>query len=89
MGLLGAHVSIAGGLYKAVYRGEKLLLSGDLNIHSGLWEREVDEGVQFYTDSELSAAGSTLLNMLEYDLKIASSENIKARTSLGEVEGIL
>lgn len=69
------------------YRGEKLLLSGDLNIHSGLWEREVDEGVQFYTDPELSAAGSTLLNMLEYDLKIASTENIKARTSLGEVEG--
>ncbi|MGD2089070.1 MAG: translocation/assembly module TamB domain-containing protein [Candidatus Aminicenantes bacterium] len=69
------------------YRGEKILLSGDLNIHSGLWEREVDEGVQFYTDPELSAAGSTLLNMLEYDLKIASTENIKARTSLGEVEG--
>jgi hypothetical protein len=69
------------------YLDEKLLLSGDLNIHSGLWEREVDEGVQFYTDPELSAAGSTLLNMLEYDLKIASKENVKARTSQGELEG--
>lgn len=69
------------------YLDEKLLLSGDLNIHSGLWEREVDEGVQFYTYSELSAASSTLLDMLEYDLKISSKENIKARNSLGEVEG--
>ena len=69
------------------YLDEKLLLSGDLNIHSGLWEREVDEGVQFYTYSELSAAGSTLLDMLEYDLKMSSKEYIKARNSLGEVEG--
>jgi hypothetical protein len=67
------------------YLDEKLLLSGDLNIHSGLWEREVDEGVQFYTEPELSTAGSTFLNMLEYDLKIASKENVIARTSMGEV----
>jgi translocation and assembly module TamB len=69
------------------YLDEKLLLSGDLNIHSGLWEREVDEGLRFYTDPELSSAGSTLLDMLEYDLKIASKENVIARTSLGEVTG--
>jgi autotransporter translocation and assembly factor TamB len=71
------------------YLEDKLLLSGDLNIHSGLWEREVDEGVQFYTGSSLSASGSTLLNMLVFDLRIVSKEDIKARNSLGEVEGKL
>lgn len=69
------------------YQDEKLLLSGDLNIHSGIWEREVDAGVQFYTDPDLSAAGSTLLKMLEFDLKMSSKETVKARNSLGEVEG--
>jgi len=71
------------------YQEEKLLLSGDLNIHSGLWEKEVDEGVRFYTGSSLSASGSTILNMLVYDLRMVSNENIKARNSLGEVEGKL
>jgi hypothetical protein len=71
------------------YLEDKLLLSGDLNIHSGLWEREVDEGVQFYTGSSLSASGSTLLNMLVFDLRIVSKEDIKAHNSLGEVEGKL
>jgi translocation and assembly module TamB len=69
------------------YLEEKLLLSGDLDILSGLWEREVDEGVQFYTGSSLSASGSTLLDMLVFDLKMSSKGNIKARNSLGEVEG--
>ncbi|UCH95406.1 MAG: translocation/assembly module TamB domain-containing protein [Candidatus Aminicenantes bacterium] len=71
------------------YVDEKLLLSGDLDIHSGLWEREVDEGVQFYTDPTLSASGSTLLNMLVYDLRIVSKENVKARNSVGEVQAKL
>jgi hypothetical protein len=71
------------------YLEDKLLLSGDLNIHSGLWEREVDEGVQFYTGSSLSASGSTLLNMLVFDLRMVSKGDIKARNSLGEVEGKL
>ena len=71
------------------YREEKLLLSGELNILSGVWEREVDEGVQFYTDPSLSASGSSLLDVLEYDLKITSKRNILARNSLGEVTGRL
>ncbi len=75
------------GALSLEYRGEKLLLSGDLDIHSGLWEREVDEGVQFYTYSSLSAAGSTLLDLLEFDLNMSGKEGIRVRNSLGEVEG--
>jgi len=71
------------------YLEDKLLLSGDLNIRSGIWEREVDEGVQFYTGSSLSPSGSTLLNMLVFDLRMVSKGHIKARNSLGEVEGKL
>jgi translocation and assembly module TamB len=71
------------------YLEEKLLLSGDINIHSGLWEREVDEGVSFNTDSSLSSAGSTFLDLLEYDLRMVSQENIRVNNSLGEIVGKL
>ncbi|MCP5048374.1 MAG: hypothetical protein GY940_14490, partial [bacterium] len=42
----------------------KLLLAGDINILSSLWEREVDEGVSFSTNPSLSASGSTVMDML-------------------------
>jgi len=69
------------------YREDKLLLSGDLNVLSGIWEREVDEGVQFNTDPSLSTSGSSLLNVLEFDLKMAGKRNLMARNSMGEVMG--
>jgi hypothetical protein len=66
--------------------GNKLLLSGTLDALSGIWEREVDEGVSFSTNPNLSASGSTVLDMLTLDLTLKGKENIQVRNSLGEIQ---
>jgi hypothetical protein len=66
---------------------EKLLLSGELNALAGIWEREVDEEVSFYTNPDLSESGTTLLDMLVYDLKLVGKENMVVRNSLVELRG--
>jgi hypothetical protein len=66
---------------------DKLLLTGDINVHSGLWERQVDESVYFNTNPSLSASSSIILDMLEYDLKLVGSDNIRINNALGEAIG--
>jgi len=67
--------------------GGRLLLAGDIQVLSGLWERELEEGVFFNTDPSLSASGSTILEMLDYDMHIMGSDNIWFRNSFGEGTG--
>ncbi len=69
------------------YMDTKLLLSGDMNVLSGLWRREVEEDINFNTDPSLSASGSKLLDRLEYDLKMVGKENLVLDNSLGKASG--
>lgn len=66
---------------------DKLLLSGQLELISGLWEREIDEGVSFNTDASLSASTSIILDMLEYDLRMFSRNNIQFNNGIGQGSG--
>lgn len=69
------------------YLEGKLLLSGHLHALSGLWKRELDEGISFSTDPSLSPSGSRVMNMLEYDLKLTGRENMRVENSFGNVTG--
>ncbi len=69
------------------YLNEKLLLSGNLHALSGIWEREVDEGIAFSTDPSLSKSGSKILDLLEFDLKLTAGNNIRIDNSFGRATG--
>ena len=66
---------------------KKLLLAGTMTVHSGMWEREVDEAFTFNTNPELSASGSTIMDMLEYDLRMVSNGNVRFNNSFGNGDG--
>jgi hypothetical protein len=69
------------------YAGGKLLLSGRMEALSGIWNREVDEGISFNTDPSLSPSGSKIMDLLEYDLKLTGEENILMENSFGSITG--
>ncbi len=60
----------------------KLLLKGELVFSSGSWEREIDEAISFNTDPSLSPSGSTILDLLQYDLKLIGKKGIQVDNSL-------
>ncbi len=62
-------------------KGEKYLLEGDLKFLSALWEREVDEGVSFYTGTSLSASNSRFLENLEFDIRMTGERNVRVDNS--------
>lgn len=64
---------------------EKLLLHGTLSIPSGLWEREIEEGISFNTDPSLSLSESKILDMLEFDLRLVSGQDVWFNNSQGRV----
>lgn len=66
---------------------DKLLLSGHLDALSGLWRRELDEGISFSTDPSLSSSGSKIMDMLEFDLKLTGNKNIGMENSFGKIAG--
>lgn len=66
------------------YVNKKLFLRGTLTFSSGLWEREIDEDITFYTDPSLSPSGSKILDMLKFDLKLVGQENIWLNNSSGK-----
>ncbi|MCP5045928.1 MAG: hypothetical protein GY940_02080 [bacterium] len=66
---------------------KKLLLAGTMNIHSALWEREIEESITFNTNPSLSASGSIIMEMLEYDLRLVGSENMRVNNNFGTVTG--
>lgn len=66
---------------------KKLFITGNIHALSGLWKREMDEGVSLITDSSLSPSSSKVMNMMEFDLKLSSTENIRAETSIGKATG--
>lgn len=70
-------------------RDRKLLVQGNLNFRDSVWEREVDEGVSFYTDPEADSAGSGLLKLLDFDLKLTGKDNIRMHNSFGDITGTL
>jgi hypothetical protein len=63
------------------YINKKLLLSGDLDISSGIWRREIDEEVSFSTVPSFSSSGSKVLDMLEFDLRLSGSKDILVNNS--------
>lgn len=65
----------------------KLLLSGELKMLSCLWEREVDESISFNTNPSLSASSSTIMDMLEFDLKMVAQKNARFNSSFGRAIG--
>jgi len=65
----------------------KILVQGNLNFRDGIWEREIDEGVSFYTDPEVDSSESGLSKLLEYDLKLTGTQNIRMRNSFGDING--
>lgn len=68
-------------------RDRKILVQGNLNFRDAVWEREVDEGIAFYTDPEVDSSGSGVMKLLEYDLKLNGRENIRMRNSFGDITG--
>lgn len=69
------------------FTDKKLLLSGHLDALSGIWKREVDEGVTFNTDPSLSSSGSKIMDMLEFDLKLTGGKDIQLDNSFGKAMG--
>ncbi|MCP5106215.1 MAG: hypothetical protein GY950_22705 [bacterium] len=69
------------------YMEGKLLISGQMNALSGIWKREIDEGVSFNTDPSLSPSGSKIMDMLEFDLKLTGNDNIRMENSFGSIMG--
>lgn len=71
-------------------KSDKFILGGNINFLSLLWEREVDEGISFYTNPESSSGSSKFLDNLEFDLKMKGKENVRVRNSFfsgnGEVD---
>ncbi|MEN8154111.1 MAG: translocation/assembly module TamB domain-containing protein [Acidobacteriota bacterium] len=71
-------------------RRDKFVLGGNINFLSLLWEREVDEGISFYTNPKSSSGNSKLLDNLEFDLKMKGKEKINVSNSFfrgsGEVD---
>ncbi len=61
--------------------GEKYVLGGDIVFLSALWEREVDEGVSFYSGSNLSPSNSEFLDNLDFNLRMSGKGDIKVRNS--------
>lgn len=71
-------------------KSDKFVLGGNINFLSLLWEREVDEGISFYTNPKSSSGNSKFLDNLEFDLEMKGRENIKISNSFfngyGEVD---
>jgi autotransporter translocation and assembly factor TamB len=69
------------------YIDKKLFLSGHMDALSCVWKRELDEDVIFNTDPSLSPSASKVMNMLEFDLKLTGSNNIRLDNSFGKAMG--
>lgn len=69
------------------YTNNRLLLGGELRILSGRWEREIDDGVSFNTDPSISPSVSTIMDMLDYDLRIVGNDNIEFDNSFAKGNG--
>ena len=69
------------------YRDKRLLLQGNLNFLSALWEREIDEGISFYTNPEISSEESKIMDMLDFDLKLSGNGDIRMINSFGNISG--
>jgi hypothetical protein len=72
---------------KYIKERKKLLMSGTMDVHSGLWEREIDESVYFNTNPSLSTSGSNIMDMLEFELKLVGNKNIRVNNALAEANG--
>ena len=69
------------------YLNRQLLLQGTLNFLSATWEREIEEGISFYTRSELSPAESKILDLLQLDIKLIGEDDVWMNNSLGKIRG--
>jgi len=66
---------------------KRVLMSGTLNATSGIYEREIDEGVSFNTNASLASSGTNILDMLEFDLNLVGNSNMRIKNSFGDAMG--
>ncbi len=69
------------------YLNEQLSLEGNLNVLSGVWEREITEGVEFYTPSKMDMESSELFNNINLNLRLAGRKNIQMSNAFGKING--
>jgi hypothetical protein len=67
--------------------GERLMLQGNIHFTSLLWEREMEEGIAFYSQSQDSKGGGSLLNRIRFNLNLNGRENIRMKNSFGNITG--
>lgn len=67
------------------YIDRKLLLQGNLHILSMLWERELDEGIKFYSQPQSPKTDTQVLNQLTFDINLIGRENIRMVNSFGDI----
>lgn len=63
----------------------KLLLQGNLYFTSLLWEREVDEGIEFFSQPESGASRSSWLDQLEFDINLTALEDCQMNNTFGNI----
>lgn len=68
------------------YNNKKLLLQGELDFLSGIWKREIDDPISFYTNPNLSTTESKIMKMLEFDLKLVAKDNMWMINSIGKIK---
>jgi len=69
------------------YNNKGLSLSGNMNILSGIWERETTEGISFYTSSNFSPEKADIIKNMKLNLKLTGKKNIQMNNSFGSVTG--
>ncbi len=77
---MGANLSLK-------YFEDQLSFDGDIKILSGIWEREIDEGISFFTSSKLSPDKADIIKNMTFNLRISGSKNIKMSNTFGRMTG--
>jgi len=70
------------------YKNEQLTLDGNMTVLSGIWEREITEGISFYTSSNFSFEKSNpIIKNMNFNLRILGRKRIKMINSFGNITG--
>ena len=65
----------------------RILLKGDLIFSSVIWSREINEPIEFNTNSSITPSESKLLRMIDFNLNLRGKKNIKMINSFGKAQG--
>ncbi len=66
----------------------RTLLSGNMEFSSTVWERELAEGVSFYSGPHtLDPAEAGLLDRIEFDIRMSGANDVWMNNSFGKIKG--